>query len=115
MKRIISLIIALCLLTSCVYISEQSKAPEGKPWINSNLLSNLPAERPAPEDGFDMYANYDTYKEALDSGSMVTRTSLDEAEIVSQEQVLDLCRNIHSAGDRAAVHVERAVCADNNR
>ena len=93
LKRIISLMIALCLLTSCVYISEQSeqnKTPEGKPWINSNLLSNLPA----PEDGFDMYANYDTYKEALDSGSMVTLTSLDEAEIVSQEQVLDLCRNM---------------------
>ena len=94
MKKIISLLLILCLLAGIGLAGAEGKAPEGKPWINSNLLSNLPAERPALEDGFDMYANYALYREVLDSGAEASRSSLDRAEAAAQTQILDLCRNM---------------------
>ncbi len=93
MKRIISLLLALCLLAGCAISGAESRTPEGKPWVNSNLLEYLAAERPLPEDSFDMYANYDAYREVLASGSTTTLSSLEEAEIISRGQILSLCTN----------------------
>lgn len=44
------------------------------------------------EDGLDMYANDDAYRAGLDSNTAVQ--SLEEAEAVSREQILSLCRDV---------------------
>lgn len=91
MKRVICLLLTLCLLAACGLAGAEGHTPEGKPWLNSNLLYNLTAERPAPENGFDMYANYDAYREALDNGSNFTPSTLTDAYVVARKQVIDLC------------------------
>ncbi len=90
MKKIISVFLAVCLMAVWGSARAESNVPEGKPWINSDLLINLPAERPAVEDGLDMYANYDAYGEMQNNGLSSTITSLEEAETVSREQILGL-------------------------
>ena len=83
MQKIISLLVALCVLAACPLAGAEGKAPEGKPWINSNLLDSIPAERPAPEDSFDLYANYDAYREAKDKG--ITDTQEDPTPLTDEE------------------------------
>ena len=63
MKGIICLLLALCLLAACTLAGAENTHLQGKPWVNSNLYGQWPDERPAPEDGYDMYANYDYYRE----------------------------------------------------
>ncbi|MBQ5390786.1 MAG: hypothetical protein IIU44_00305, partial [Spirochaetales bacterium] len=41
---------------------------QGKPWVNSNVFGNWPAQRPAPEDNFELCTNYELYMEALKEG-----------------------------------------------
>ncbi len=93
MRKIISLLVALCVLAACSFAGAEGKAPEGKPWINSNLLDSIPAERPVPEAGFDLYANYDAYREAKDKGITEGLLSLDGSERIAREQILDLYRS----------------------
>ena len=92
MKKIISLLLTLCLLAGCG-LTGAEKVPEGKPWVNSSYLGNLPEERPAVEDSFDLYVNYDAYAEARDKGTMTTLSAFEEAEVNAQGQILDLCRS----------------------
>ena len=68
MKRIVSLLTALCLMSGVALASAESPHFEGKPWINSNLYGIWPSERPAVEETFELYANYDLYQEALAQG-----------------------------------------------
>ena len=63
MRRIISLLAAVCLLAACGAAGAESPALAGKPWINSNVYGNWPSERPGPEESFDLYVNYDAYRE----------------------------------------------------
>ena len=93
MKKIISLLLTLCLLAGCVPAGAESRAPEGKPWVNSSFLGNLPEEQPAVEDSFDLYVNYDVYAEARDKGIATTISAIEEAEVNAQGQILDLCRS----------------------
>ena len=92
MRKTICLLLAVCLLAGCGLAGAESPHPQGKPWINSNLMINIPDERPPVEDGLEMYANYDVYKEARDRG--ISLQSLEEAEEVSRTQILSLCRDV---------------------
>ena len=46
MKKLISLLLTLCLLAACGLAGAESRVLEGKPWINSDILGNLPDEKP---------------------------------------------------------------------
>ena len=65
MKKIISALMALCLLTACCSVWAEEAASLGKPYINPNLCTAFPAdERPGPEENYYLYANYDNFIEA---------------------------------------------------
>lgn len=96
MKRTVCMLLALCLMAGCGLVGAESGAPEEKPWINSSVLDYLPAERPEPEDGFDMYVNYDTYMEAKEKGTDITLSLFEETELIARGQILDLCRGTES-------------------
>ena len=61
MKRPIVLLITLCLAVSWGLMPVQAEGvkPEGKPWVNSDLFGRWPSERPAPEDQYELWANFD--------------------------------------------------------
>ena len=63
MKRIISFLLALCLVTGMVSAAMAEGVLEGKPWVNPEWPENLPDERPALEDDFYLYVNYDLHKQ----------------------------------------------------
>ena len=44
------------------------KGLEGKPWVNSNLAGNLPAEKPSLKDNFELNTNYELYSMAKAQG-----------------------------------------------
>ena len=92
MKRMICLILTLCLLAGCG-LAGAEKAPEGKPWINSDVMGNLPEERPAVEDSFDLYVNYDVYREGRDKGNVATLAAPEAIDDIAGGQILDLCRS----------------------
>ncbi len=93
MRKIISLLLVLCLLAACGLAGAESRVLEGKPWINSDILGNLPDEKPAVEESLDLYANYDAYREGRDKGNVATLAAPVEIDSIVQGQVLDLCRS----------------------
>ena len=104
MKRIISLLLALCLLATCALAGAETSHLQGKPWINSNLYGQWPDERPAPEDGYDMYANYDLYRAlppAEELPGSFGRTI--QGEDTVQEQFLALCTEPEWTGTEAQI------------
>ncbi len=69
MKRFFILLITLCLVLSWGHLPAMAEEGrlEGDPWINSNLYGCWPAERPGPEEQFELYANFDFYRAALEN------------------------------------------------
>ena len=63
MKRIISALMALCLLMACcpALADEVASASLGRPYANPNLYTVFPAERPGPEENYYFYVNYDRF------------------------------------------------------
>lgn len=45
-----------------------AKGPEGKPWVNSNLAGNIPAEKPSLKDNYELNTNYELYSKAKAQG-----------------------------------------------
>ena len=62
MKRILSILLALCLLSSPLMHAFAERHLEGKPWINPEWPENLQDERPALEDDFYLHVNYDLHR-----------------------------------------------------
>ena len=62
MKKTLSLLLALCLLCGLAMPALGEGHLEGKPWINPEWPENLPDERPALEDDYYLYINYDLHK-----------------------------------------------------
>ena len=60
-KRIISVLIVLCLLMACCPALADEAASLGRPYANPNLYTVFPAERPGPEENYYLYVNYDRF------------------------------------------------------
>ena len=101
MKRIVSLLTALCLMSGVALASAESLHIEGKPWINSNLYGIWPSERPAVEETFELYANYDLYQEALAQGKRMFYMPLSEAQKLANQQVASLYTDPDKTGPEA--------------
>ena len=63
MKKIICLLLALCLLAGCSPAAAEESFPLGKPYTNPNLYNSFP-ECPDPEDNYYIYACYDLFVNA---------------------------------------------------
>ena len=90
MKRVISALMVLCLLACTSLASAESPHFEGKPWINTSFYGLWPSERPAVEDNFELYANFDTYQDALARGDKRYYTPLGEAQLLADRQMASL-------------------------
>ena len=101
MKRMICLLLALCLLAACAAAGAESPHFEGKPWINSSFYGLWPAERPAVEDSFELYANYDTYANALAKNDRREYSPLGDAQLLANRQTASLCTDPDLAGPEA--------------
>ena len=86
MKRIISFLLTLCLVMGTVSAALAESALEGKPWTNPEWPQNLPDERPALEENYYLYVNYDRHKQLAEdpnaAGSTYTSTEDELAEKV---------------------------------
>ena len=73
MKRVMCILLALCLLAGMT--GAMADGPrEGKPWPNPELPGNLPDHRPAAEEDYYLYVNFDRYGQAdttLDVGRSI--------------------------------------------
>ena len=58
MKKLISMLLALCLLAALGPARAEEASSQGKPYTNPNLYTEF-TERPGPEENFFIYMNYD--------------------------------------------------------
>ena len=101
MKKIVSLLLALCLLAGCSMAGAENPHLEGKPWINSGFYGLWPSERPAVEDSFELYSNYDLYQDLLAKGEKREYAPLIDAQILANRQVASLFTDPDLTGPEA--------------
>ena len=89
MKRIICFLLTLCLLSGVLGAALAEGALEGKPWINPEWPENLPSQRPAPEENYYLYVNYDLHKE-MAGNPKAAGSSFAAAETELQSKVWDM-------------------------
>ena len=94
MKKIISALLALCLLAACCPSWAEEAASLGKPYANPNLYTVFPAdERPGPEENYYLYANYDSFMEAAaDTRGLVSSQAAKTYQILTEE-ISEISRN----------------------
>ena len=93
MKRIACMLTAMCLLAVFTFAAAEETPSLGKPWTNPNLYTVFPAERPGPEENYNIYANYDLYVDAY-SGINPRYNNLEmRANMFVSQQVMEICRN----------------------
>ena len=63
MKKVIGVLMAVCLLTSLFTGVLAEGHLEGKPWVNPELPGKLPKERPALEDNFYLNVNFELHSQ----------------------------------------------------
>ena len=100
MKKLISFLLILCLLAACAFAGAESTTLQGKPFINSNLYGQWPDERPGPEEGYDLYANYEYYREVpvnKEAANVLYNRHFSSEDVV-QEQFLALCKDPEKTG-----------------
>ena len=98
MKRILCLFLTLCLLAGFSLAGAESPVLGGKPWINSNLYGNWPSEHPGPEISFDLYVNYDRYRETPAQSSQPALMSFVNTRMHIDAQLESLCRDPEKTG-----------------
>ena len=93
MKRFVTLLLTLCFLVTWGLNSAAGAEGihlEGSPWTNSNLYGNWPLELPGPEENFELYVNYDLYREI---SSMMEEERIGQISRTDQK-VLDMMRGL---------------------
>ena len=67
MKRILCLLLTLCLTAACSLAGAEEAASLGKPYANPNLMTAF-TERPGPEENYYLYVNFDGFVQATNGG-----------------------------------------------
>ena len=94
MKRIAALLTVLCLTACCGLFPAAAEEirTEGDPWINSDIFGMWPSERPAPEEQYTLYVNFDFYREAPALGNSAGMTNcFTRTNDMIRKQQLELC------------------------
>ena len=93
MKRAAALLITLCLIACCggVPAAAEEFHTEGDPWINSDVFGMWPSERPAPEEQYTLYVNFDFYRNAPATGDAATASNYTRTTEMIRKQKLELC------------------------
>ena len=90
MKKILGLLLALCLLAGAA-LSEEAPSL-GKPYVNPNLLYAFP-ERPRPEENYYLYANFDSFARVIETGDYFQATQRGQTYQVLTKSMADIGRN----------------------
>lgn len=92
MKRIICLLLILCLPAACSLAGAEDQPSRGKPYTNPNLYDSFP-ECPGPEENYIIYADYDDFVKAA-GGSDKWNNGFEQrsTHYVAQE-IVDICLN----------------------
>lgn len=93
MKRITCLFLTLCLLAGCALAGAESRPSPGKPYENPNLYTVLPAERPGPEENYNLYVNYDLYADAYNGINLWYSDFRERLNHHMAQRVMEICRN----------------------
>lgn len=95
MKKAIILLVTLCFIVSCWALPAKADTLElaGKPWVNSDIFGCWPSERPALEDQYELYVNFDHYQEALAKGDGAQSNYYIRSEKMLLNQILELCND----------------------
>ena len=69
--------------------------------MNSNFYGIWPAERPAVEDSFELYANFDLYRKALADGDRCEYSPMGDAALLINRQVssIEVMDGVYSNGE----------------
>ena len=106
MKKVLFFILAamLCLFISCqssqpveqqvaqqqgqgqVFLERETGKLQGQPWVNSNVYGNWPESKPAVEENYELYVNYDSYMQAMNSN--LTEDSLYDRSDEYQQTII---------------------------
>ncbi|MBQ8135979.1 MAG: hypothetical protein IJ174_00940 [Clostridia bacterium] len=103
MKKALSLLLMLCLFGS-LFGAALADGLEGKPWVNPEWPENLPGERPALENDFYLYVNYDLHQK-VGKGSDSEIGGVLQAEKEMRDALWELVRN----GDSTEAKVLRIL------
>lgn len=91
MRRMICLLLTLCLLAACAaaWAEQPSK---GQPYANPNLFDSF-SERPGPEENYYIYANYDAFVKATTGEGLKAASFAAQAEEQLSDEFLEICTN----------------------
>ena len=100
MKKCIVLLVTLLLAVSMGLMPALAEEthPEGKPWVNSDLFGRWPSECPAPEEQYELWANYDYYQDVLAKGEDTSTDLFIRAAQSADSRMMDLARNSGGTG-----------------
>ena len=115
MKRIISMLMALCL-TAALGLAAAEEAPSvGKPYANPNMLNAFPAQ-PGPEENYFIFANYDPLVRGAAEPFSVFNDERTRGYYYLAEQALEICRNPeYTDTDSQIVQIVYSLAADKEK
>ncbi len=91
MKRIISALLALCLLMGMGLAGAEEASSRGNPWANPNLYTAFPVQ-PGPEENYYIWANYDLLAQSAASADPEVNQQTQAAQFLA-DQFLEICLN----------------------
>lgn len=100
MKKIIFLLVASILLVSSLC----AKEIYGKPWVNTNIIGNLPENAGRLEDDFNLSVSYDWYKAAKIPSNMRSYGPLSELSETHKNEIIAILE-----GTNPASHEEQLI------
>ena len=71
---------------------------QGSPWVNSNIYANWPASRPALQDHYELYVNYELYMKALQEGT-TSDNLYDQSDTYSERILKQLIADTSKTSD----------------
>lgn len=92
MKKLISMLLALCLLAALGPARAEEAPSQGKPYTNPNLYTEF-TERPGPEENYFIYADYDLLVRGAKDPRSWANDDRGRAYYYLAEQALEICRN----------------------
>lgn len=92
MKRMICLLLTLCLLAGCSLVGAEDLASRGKPYTNPNLYDSFP-ERPGPEENYMIYADYDEFVKAAGGSDKWNNGFVQRSTHHVGQEIVDICLN----------------------
>ena len=115
MKKLISMLLALCLLAALGPARAEEAPSQGKPYTNPNLYTEF-TERPGPEENFFIYMNYDFLVQGAADIHYWQNDDRGRAFHYLSEEGLEICRNTeYTDPESQIVQIVYSLAADKEK